>query len=287
MKSPAFPLYAQDFLLGTMFMDFADIGRYIKLLAFQWDKLKIPKNKLGLLVGLYWDDFSPDLREKFIEKDDFIFNERLEEIREQKNKFHDKQSVNGLKGGRPKANNNPNKTQTITQNQTQKNPLEEEEEIEKEIEENDLPFKEEVVHRNDPKSLNWRENFELYKQSLSSAFQELTNDTEFILQQEELNPRVDIRLSLKKSVVNFWGTQAGWLTMKTKPYEMIDWVVTLSNSISQPTNKVYKQNGTQTAFGPSAGQNPKLAGNYRAAEELAREITEKSRGFVSPMLDPS
>jgi uncharacterized protein YdaU (DUF1376 family) len=125
MKDPAFPLYAQDFLMGTMFMELADVGRYIKLLAFQWDNFNIPKKRLGLLVGLSWENFSPDLREKFSEFEDYILNIRLEEEREKRKQFKDKQAVNGKKGGRPK---NP----SLLSGLTQKNPLEDENEYEEE-----------------------------------------------------------------------------------------------------------------------------------------------------------
>jgi len=105
MKDPAFPMYAQDFLMGTLCMSFEDIGRYAKLLCYQWDKGYIPKKNLGILVGLDWVDFGEDLRNKFVETETEIFNERLENEREKRRIFKEKQLINGRKGGRPRAVN--------------------------------------------------------------------------------------------------------------------------------------------------------------------------------------
>lgn len=140
MKDPAFPLYAQDFLIGTMHLEFSDIGRYIKLLAYQWDNGHIPKKRLGLLVGLEWVNFGFDLAQKFVDFGDFIYNERLEIEREKRRKFKEKQATNGSLGGRPKKESplpvrgsdnkkpkgNPNKTQT----KPKQKPLENENEYE-------------------------------------------------------------------------------------------------------------------------------------------------------------
>jgi uncharacterized protein YdaU (DUF1376 family) len=132
-KSPSFQFYAQDFLTGTMYLTNEEIGVYIKMLAKQWTDGKIPKKRLGFLVGFEWDNLSDELKLKFVDHGDFILNERLEIEREKKNNFLKKQRLNGKKGGRPskkQEQKNPNKIQPITQ----KNPLEEEKEIEDEIE---------------------------------------------------------------------------------------------------------------------------------------------------------
>ena len=140
MKDPAFPMYAADFIMGTMCMSFEDIGRYTKLLCYQWDKGRIPKKRLGLLVGIEWVNFGDDLREKFIDSGMEIFNERLENVREKRAKFKEKQSVNGSKGGRPKKESpidsnlseykNPNKSQTKAKQNPNKSLLENENENE-------------------------------------------------------------------------------------------------------------------------------------------------------------
>ena len=84
----------------------------------------------------------------------------------------------------------------------------------------------------------WRENYEVYKQELESAYNNLINDSAFISHQEEFNTNVDIKLSLKKAVMNYWATVEGWKKKKASRSKEIDWKHTLTNAISM--NKVYK-----------------------------------------------
>lgn len=134
IKSPSFQFYAQDFLTGVMYLSNEEIGIYIKLLAKQWTDGAIPKKRVGLLVGLSFDDFSEELKEKFIEVDGKLLNERLENEREKKFKFLEKQRENGKKGGRPKKKEESQNNPTLNSGLTQKKPLEDEDEIEVEKE---------------------------------------------------------------------------------------------------------------------------------------------------------
>ncbi|MFD2600772.1 hypothetical protein [Flavobacterium suzhouense] len=137
MKDPAFPFYAQDFIVGTMHMTFEEMGAFIKLLAYQWVNLGIPKNRLGFILGSGWETVWASISDKFIEEDGILYNKRIEEERDKRKAFKLKQAENGKKGGRPKKNQpsdyKPNKTsKTIGKNptKTQKNPLENESEYE-------------------------------------------------------------------------------------------------------------------------------------------------------------
>lgn len=147
-KPPAFPFYAQDFLTGVVYLTNEEIGIYIKMLCKQWTDGKIPKKRLGFLVGLDWDKFSNELRLKFNDKGDYLINERLEKEREKKINFQEKQRENGKKGGRPPKNKNqetlentgektqkkPKPFKNNNPNDNQKKPLEKEKEEEIEIE---------------------------------------------------------------------------------------------------------------------------------------------------------
>ena len=74
-----------------------------------------PKNFYKIIdldTGIEWVNFSDELKEKFIEEDEFIYNKRLEIEREKTSNFHKKQAENGKKGGRPRketTENQPNK----------------------------------------------------------------------------------------------------------------------------------------------------------------------------------
>ena len=43
---PYFPLYVQDFLMGTMGMSDAEVAAYIRLLCLQWDKGEIQEDDI-------------------------------------------------------------------------------------------------------------------------------------------------------------------------------------------------------------------------------------------------
>lgn len=134
-KDPAFPLYAQDFIVGTMHLSMELRGQYITLLAYQWNNSdEIPKKRLGLLIGCSWDDLAVDLKEKFEDLGESIVNARLLEEREKRENFKKKQSDNGRKGGRPKKTLKPNKKPIENQNK----PLEDEDVSEEEIENKDV-----------------------------------------------------------------------------------------------------------------------------------------------------
>jgi len=128
-KDPSFPFYAQDFLVGTMELTLEEIGAYVKLLAIQWAKGKIPKKRLGFFLGSDWEKVWPSIKDKFIDDGEFLYNQRLEEVREKRELFKQRQSDNGKKGGRPKKpkpNNNPKESQL----KPNKKPLESENENE-------------------------------------------------------------------------------------------------------------------------------------------------------------
>jgi uncharacterized protein YdaU (DUF1376 family) len=143
-KDPAFPFYAQDFMTGVMHLTMEERGVYITLIAYQWAHLKIPKKRLGLIVGFDWNSFSDELREKFVESGDFLLNERLEFEREKRKIFKEKQSDNGKKGGRPRKNKNPNETQTKPKQKPLENENEKENEYDNENEKGGVGEKTEI-----------------------------------------------------------------------------------------------------------------------------------------------
>jgi len=111
----------------------------------------------------------------------------------------------------------------------------------------------------------WKTDFEIYRSGLNEVYNELIFDSEFIATQEKLNPNVDIQLSLEKSVLNFWSTEAGWKHKKKSRSKELDWKSTLTNSISQTFNKVYKQNQRNGKTSINNGNN-KSAKDYSILE---------------------
>ena len=98
-------------------------GEYITLLAAQHQNGHLDPKRLGFLLGYGWDMVSDIVKSKFVlDENGLIYNERLEAEAEKRSQYADKQRNNGMKGGRPKKDENPKETQTITQLITQSKP---------------------------------------------------------------------------------------------------------------------------------------------------------------------
>jgi len=84
---------------------------------------------------------------------------------------------------------------------------------------------------------SWRDDFSVYLSECKEAYRKYYNDDQFIKVQSQLNPNVNIKLSITKGFENFWGTEAGWKHKKKSRSKEIDWRQTIINSID--LNKVY------------------------------------------------
>lgn len=99
-KDPAFLFYSQDFLVGVMTMSFEDRGKYITILSLMHQQGRMTEETIRLLVG----SISDTLRLKFSQDEKgLLFNSRLEEETEKRQKFTESRRINGLSGGRPKG----------------------------------------------------------------------------------------------------------------------------------------------------------------------------------------
>lgn len=72
-KDPAFLFYSNDFLSGTFTMTDEQVGKYIRLLCLQHQKLQLSKKDMLSICKTY----DEDIFSKFAEKDGFYFNQRL------------------------------------------------------------------------------------------------------------------------------------------------------------------------------------------------------------------
>ena len=105
-KDPAFLFYSQDFFVGVATMSFEDRGKYITLLCLMHQSGRMSEETIRLLVG----SPSVTLKSKFeVDENGLWFNERLEVEAEKRVKFTESRRLNGLSGGRPKANGKPKK----------------------------------------------------------------------------------------------------------------------------------------------------------------------------------
>lgn len=104
-KAPAFQFYAADFLLGTMGMDDAEIGIYIKMLAVQWDRGSLPNCAKTIKKLISSRKLPSDLvLTKFSICDDGLLrNLRLEKERNKQESFRNNRVVAGSAGGKMRA----------------------------------------------------------------------------------------------------------------------------------------------------------------------------------------
>jgi uncharacterized protein YdaU (DUF1376 family) len=105
-KSPAFQLYVQDFLVGTMHMSAEQVGAYILLLLYQWDKGMVPTNK-DKLAGIARCEVETIefIIDKFPKGEDGLLrNKRLELIREEQIANREKRRKSGLAGNAKRWN---------------------------------------------------------------------------------------------------------------------------------------------------------------------------------------
>lgn len=255
-KDPAFPFYAQDFLMGVMHLTMEERGQYITLLAYQWEHNAIPKKRVGFILGLTWDKLSTELKSKFIDNGDFLINDRLEEEREKRFRYKEKQAINGFKGGRPKKNN-PNETQT----KAKRKPLEDENEYEYEKEK-----EEEIVVIPPPKKID---------------FEEVANI--FNIQCSELPPVLKMNEARKKAIkarIDEYGAQkvgdAFNIVRQSKFLNgdndqnwkaTFDWIIKPANFLKIIEGNYNNKDG-KTDSSTSKG-------SYKVSDDLARKIADR------------
>ena len=103
MKLLYFPLYIQDFTVGTMDMSAEEVGGYVRLLIYQWDKGAIPSDPKELLkISKMKSKSLENVMKKFIhDGENGLKNVRLEKERNLITEKYSKLQQNGAKGGRP------------------------------------------------------------------------------------------------------------------------------------------------------------------------------------------
>lgn len=102
MKDPAYLFYSSDFLTGCASLTMEERGQYITLLCLEHQLGRLSEKTIRLSVG----SVSVDVLAKFKQDENgLMYNERLEIEIEKRSNFVDTRRNNGLKGGRPKAEN--------------------------------------------------------------------------------------------------------------------------------------------------------------------------------------
>jgi len=101
-RPPSFDFFPGDFMAGTLGMELAEVGAYIRLLCYQWEHETLPNDErtLARIAGAFPDEFStiwPNVKTKFIstngEANSSLYNERLEAERQKKQEISEKRAA--------------------------------------------------------------------------------------------------------------------------------------------------------------------------------------------------
>jgi uncharacterized protein YdaU (DUF1376 family) len=100
MQSPSFQFYVQDFLTGTNEFTAAQVGGYLRLLCYQWDKGALPNDDKKLLAITHVRVAALEaIKEKFVAgADGLLRNPRLERERNKQMLYRQGLSDSGKKG---------------------------------------------------------------------------------------------------------------------------------------------------------------------------------------------
>lgn len=105
-------------------------------------------------------------------------------------------------------------------------------------------FPEEECAEEEQRILTWRDSYDIYVQELKSAYNELIHNDAFISERQEYYSNLDIKLSIRKACVDFWGTERGWKHKKKSKTISIDWKATFVNALDIRSNQVWKRGST-------------------------------------------
>jgi len=105
-KDPSFLFYSQDFLVGTTFMEDHEIGKYIKILCYQHTHGHLSEEMMSTICrGVV----PKNVLFKFIQDENGNwYNERLEEVIEERKTFKQLQSENAKSGHEKRKKDNGN-----------------------------------------------------------------------------------------------------------------------------------------------------------------------------------
>lgn len=255
-RDPAFLFYDGDAARDVSHMNRLERGAYFDLIQAQRKFGGFTVEQIRKILGKDFEDVWGSI-EIILSKDEstgiyFIewvkdsINERSEFAKKQKKRIQDYWDKKKKEGDLEIPWNNQGNTVVL--------PKIEDEDVNKDEDVNNI--KEGVIGEDEIcKEVNqtWRTSYEIYKSELDVIYNKLIEDSNYIKEQEELNPGVDIILSLKKAYTNFWSKQVGWQYKKKKKSKTIDWTSTLTNAIDM--NKVYKSrnNGSHLAINQQKG----------------------------------
>lgn len=90
---------------------------------------------------------------------------------------------------------------------------------------------------------SWRTDMSIYTKEMWDAFRELSEDEAWKKKWQEFYPNLDLLKTIEKSILEYWGTEAGYKNKKSKRGG-IDWRMTFTKALGMRFNQVYKDRGS-------------------------------------------
>ena len=120
-KLPYFPLYTSDFISDTIDLTNEEIGAYIRVLMYSWQKGKVRVDKIVRIIGdvEIWEAIS----HYFVEENGLWFNPRMEKERSKASDKHEKAVVRAKAGADARWNATSNATSNAQAMPTQTSDL--------------------------------------------------------------------------------------------------------------------------------------------------------------------
>jgi uncharacterized protein YdaU (DUF1376 family) len=255
-KTPAFQFYPDNWWGSrhVAAMDIEQRGIHACLLFSAWleDNCGIPENEICLTARISEDKKNIALivlNSCWFLYNNFWFNERLLNEKIKQIELSIIRKTSGDQGGRPsKSKTYKGKPIGYQMDSKQKAKITKSED-EIEIEKEDENTNESEINSSLPNS--WKTKFWEYKKLVIIAYREIINTPETLKRMQELNPGIDIPLSLQKSIYQFWGRKAGWENKKKaargKPDYEPDMKMTLIKNLDK--NKVWMPKQQPQKFG--------------------------------------
>lgn len=95
-KDFSFPFYVNNWLGGTMYLTFEQKGAYLELLLLQFNKGKFTETLVKQVLKTSYTSVWPVLLEKFETDGTYFWNEKMEEVKEERQNFINSRKTNRL-----------------------------------------------------------------------------------------------------------------------------------------------------------------------------------------------
>jgi len=96
-----------------------------------------------------------------------------------------------------------------------------------------------------PDAPTWRDSYDVYIADCEREFDSKSDDPEWIAERKALYPRgLNIRMSLEKAFITFWGTTEGWKWCKVhRKTKKLNWNLCVNNCLNNRNNRVWFEKG--------------------------------------------